>query len=390
MKKNNKKDKAELLEGSRAIALTVKNIEVDVVSAYPITPQTHIVEDLAKFKADGQANYEYILAESEFAAASIILGSSATGVRSYSATSSQGLLLMAEVVYNISGLRLPLVMTIANRAIGAPISIWNDHSDAMALKDSGWIMLFSENHQEAINQHILAYKIAEKLKLPVMVNVDGFILTHSYDSALIPDKKTIAKFLPKYKPELGTYLNPKQPITIGAFFTPQDFWLEKKQMFEDLNKSKTTINKEYKAWQKIFKEKKDKNISIDNGLIEYYGGTKAKNLIIAMGSVCGTIKESLKKSKDTALLKIKCFRPFPWEDIIKYTKNNKNIIVLEKSISLGTMGGPLFLEIKAALKNEKKSIYNYIAGLGGKDISEEMIIDIISDKNKKEKKINFI
>ena len=164
----------QILEGSRAIAEVIKNINPDVVSAYPITPQTHIVEDLAKFKADGEANYEYVRAESEFAAASIVLGASATGARVYSATSSQGLLLMTEVIFNIAGMRLPVVMTCANRAVSAPINIWNDHSDTMSIRDAGWIQLFAASTQEAVEQHILAYKIAEKLKLPVMINVDGF------------------------------------------------------------------------------------------------------------------------------------------------------------------------------------------------------------------------
>lgn len=212
--------KRELLEGSRAIALTIKNICPNVISAYPITPQTHIVEDLAQIKADGEASFEYLRAESEFAAASIVLGASATGARVYSATSSQGLLLMAEVLYNISGMRLPVVMTCANRAISAPISIWNDHSDVMSIKDCGFIQLFAADSQEAVNQHILAYKIAEKTNLPVMVNMDGFILTHSYEPVIIPSKKSIKKFLPDYKPESGTYLDTKNPKTFGAFFAP--------------------------------------------------------------------------------------------------------------------------------------------------------------------------
>ena len=170
MLKNNK----QFLEGSRAIALTIKAIKPAVVSAYPITPQTHIVEDLAQFQADGEVAYEYVRAESEFAAASIVLGASATGARTYSATSSQGLLLMAEVIYNISGMRLPVVMTVANRAISSPINIWNDHSDIMAMRDAGAIILFAENHQEAIDQHLIAYKVAEELSLPAFINVDGF------------------------------------------------------------------------------------------------------------------------------------------------------------------------------------------------------------------------
>ncbi len=210
----------QILEGSRAIALTIKNIKPGVISAYPITPQTHIVEDLAQFKANGEADYEYVRAESEFAAASIVEGASATGVRVYTATSSQGLLLMNEVIYNIAGMRLPVVLTCANRAVSAPINIWNDQQDAMSVRDAGWIMLFAENAQEAVIQHVLAYKIAEKLKLPVMVNVDGYVLTHTYEPVIIPTASQIRKFLPDYKPALGEYLDPKKPITFGAFAAP--------------------------------------------------------------------------------------------------------------------------------------------------------------------------
>jgi pyruvate ferredoxin oxidoreductase alpha subunit len=383
------KEKKELLEGSRAIALTIKNIEPEVISAYPITPQTHIVEDLAKFKANGQADYQYILAESEFAAASIILGASATGARAYSATSSQGLLLMTEVLYNISGLRLPLVMTIANRAIGAPISIWNDHSDAMAVRDAGWIMLFAGDHQEAVNQHILAYKLTENLKLPVMVNVDGFIITHSYDSVIIPSKKTIKKFLPSYKPQANTCLDPKNPITMGAFFTPPDYWQERERLHKDLCSAQKKIKDYYKEWQKIFPIKPFPQPLVDNGLVEYLGPKNAQTIIIAMGSVSGTIKEVLKNQKNTALLRIKSYRPFPEMEIKKLSQKAKQIIVLEKAIAPGSQGGPLFLDVQSALRQTKIDICNYIIGLGGKDVSETMIEKIIHNSNKN-KSVKFV
>ncbi len=382
MNKPKNKKVAQLLEGSRAIALTVNRIEPAVVAAYPITPQTHIVEDLAKFKADGQANYQYLLAESEFAAASIVLGASATGQRVYSATSSQGLLLMTEVLFNISGLRLPVVMTIANRAVGAPINIWNDHSDAMAVRDAGWIMLFAADHQEAVSQHIIAYKIAEALRLPVMVNVDGFILTHSYDSVVIPEKKLIKKFLPNYKPVMGTYLNPQKPITIGAFFTPNDYWQERQNLHLDLLGAEAKINQAYQSWQKLFPVKLSPKPLVDNGLVEYLGPQKAATLIIAMGSVSGTIKEVLKTQPKAALLRIKTYRPFPQAEVLKLAKSAKRIIVLEKAISPGAAGGPLYLDVKASLQGLKIPIINYLLGLGGQDISEEKIQEIIAKKTK--------
>jgi len=379
MNKNNK----QFLEGSRAIAQVIKNIAPDVVSAYPITPQTHIVEDLAKFKADGKANYEYVRAESEFAAASIVLGASATGARTYSATSSQGLLLMTEVIYNIAGMRLPIVMTCANRSVSAPINIWNDHSDAMSVRDSGFIQFFAEDNQEAIYQHILAYKIAEKLKLPVLVNMDGFILTHSYEAVIIPSPKEIKKFLPKYKAESGTYLDPKNPVTLGAFFTPQHYFETRENLHNDLIKSLDIISKEYTQLKKVFKIS-----SGTNGLIEYSGPINPKNVLIAMGSVIGTIKETIKYDKTTGVLKINVYRPFPSGEINKIIKNVKNIAVIEKAISLG-QAGPLYSDLKASLSSNK-NIKNYIVGLGGRDIRVAMIKKIIKDLPLKNKQIKFI
>ncbi len=375
-------NKKQLLEGSRAIALTIKNIEPQVVAAYPITPQTHIVEDLAKFKADNIGKYEYVLAESEFAAASIVLGASASGVRVYSATSSQGLLLMAEVLFNISGLRMPVVMTIANRAIGAPINIWNDHSDIMAMRDCGAIILFASNHQEAVNLHIIAYKVAEKLRIPVLVNVDGFILTHSYDSVIIPEKTLIKKYLKTYKPEKNTYLDPKSPITIGAFFTPNDFWLERKKLHEDILSAKQEIKRAYQDFNKLFKIA---NIS-SNGLLEYHGPKNARKIIIALGSITGTIKEVLKKHKKTALISLQSYRPFPSEDIQKLCQRAEEIIVIDRAISPGALGGPLLLDVKSTLQNN--NIYNYLLGLGGKDVSEEIIDHIL--KTKKHQSLTFL
>lgn len=382
--------KREILEGSRAIALTIKNIEPQVISAYPITPQTHIVEDLAKLKADGEANYEYLRAESEFAAASIVLGASATGVRTYSATSSQGLLLMTEVVHNIVGMRLPVVMTCANRAISAPINIWNDHSDTMSIRDAGFIQFFSSDLQEAVNQHILAYKIAEKTKLPIMINVDGFILTHSYEPVIIPSKEKIKKFLPKYKPERGTYLDSKNPKTFGAFFSPENYMKTRECLQDDLIKSIELIKKEYSLMIKAlgFKNK-------DNGLFEYFGPKNPKIILVALGSVNGTILSTIqsdkKLNKEVALLKIKTYRPFPSLEIAKIISNEAYIGVIEKAINLGQTG-PLYSDLVEALSSNNKkpkNIKNYIVGLGGRDVTEKIIKEIIKDLPKKNKKIKF-
>ena len=700
--KNNK----QLIEGSRAIALTIAAIKPAVVSAYPITPQTHIVEDLAKFKAEGSESYEYVRAESEFAAASIVLGASATGARTYSATSSQGLLLMAEVIYNISGMRLPVVMTVANRAVSAPINIWCfskdtevlmadlnykpinqikigekvlgknkkgqlvystvtklfsrqtndlvtlkteevkitctpehkfycrsghnhwmeaknlkgknlhyfgyprkinnnfkhgwlsgvadgdgcfyiqnnshsfrlkckdkemaetfakwsnelgypvrkprymekfgyflaimtltketknfkkflarkknkdfargylagiydaegsgphkikqaviynndksivkavtdylkilnikfkvyvgtrrgehykndnyhikinnvpeffiqcpsritrkrdnllkmslksvksrlkildvvpihkkttvynietesnnyiangflvhncDHSDIMGMRDAGAILLFAENHQEAIDQHVLAYKIAEKLSLPVFVNVDGFIATHSYESCEIPSAKLIAKFLPVYKPKSGEFLDPKNPITMGVFAGPKYYFDFRKDLQNDLLASAKLIDKEYISWKKIFPtDKKEAAVKIDNGLIEYYGPKNPKTVLVTLGSVAGTIKQVIDDAgpeNSTGLLKIRCYRPFPAEVVKKVLKGAKCVISIEKSYGLGYVP-PLYSDLAAALYGEKIKLESRVVGLGGQDVTEDDISKIIKTYEK--------
>jgi pyruvate ferredoxin oxidoreductase alpha subunit len=377
--------KKQILEGSNAIALTIKNIAPEVVSAYPITPQTHIVEDLANYQANGEADFQYLRAESEFAAASIVLGASAAGTRVYSATSSQGLLLMNEVIYSISGMRLPVVMTCANRAISSPINIWNDHSDVMSIRDAGWLQFFASDNQEAIYQHLLAYKIAETLELPAMVNVDGFILTHSYEAVSIPEIKTIKAFLPK-RPLSGYRLDPKNPITMGAFFGPAYYLETREKLHLDLIAAKALIKKEYAKLQKLLGNKKK---SGDDGLIEYIGPKQAKNIIIAMGSVNGTIEEEIKNKKDVGLLKIKVFRPFPDLEIIKQLKKAKNVAVIDKALSIG-QSGPLYADIVGLDGLENKNIKNYIAGLGGRNISQKTITKIITDMQKRGKKINFV
>ena len=374
----------KIIEGSRAIALTIKNIAPQVVSAYPITPQTHIVEDLALLKSQGLANFSYVRAESEFAAASIVLGASAKGVRTYSATSSQGLLLMTEVLYNISGLRLPVVMTLANRAVSAPINIWNDHQDAMAVRDAGWIMLFAENNQEAVWQHILAYKIAENLSLPVLVNVDGFILTHCYEPVDIPSATLIKKFLTPYKPKPGTFLDTKNPITMGALADPRYYQEERKKLWIDTKKSLEVIKKEYRQLQKILNIKRKAH---DDGLIEYSGNPQATTIIIALGSIIGTIKSALEDNPNFGVLKIKTWRPFPSQAVYDTIKKAKNIIIIEKAISPGNLG-PLYLDVKS-VANDKQNLKNFITGLGGKDFKKEDVLKIIKNFNKYNN-LNFI
>jgi len=370
----------QFLEGSRAIALTIKNINPDVISAYPITPQTHIVEDLAKFQADGQANYEYLRAESEFAAASIVLGASAAGSRVYSATSSQGLLLMTEVIFSIAGMRLPIVMTCANRTISSPINIWNDHQDIMALANPGWIMLFAGDNQEAVYQHVLAYKLAEKLKLPVMVNVDGFVLTHSYEPVSIPSASSIKKYLGTYQPDLNNHLDVNHPMTMGPFVSPNDYLEIRQELHEDLINSLSVINQEYKNCHRALGVK---NSPSEDGLIEYYGSKSAKNILITLGSVAGTIKDVIDQNPKAALLRIKCFNPFPYQEVTKILKTKTNIAVVEKASGLGALG-PLMAKIVPTV-NDRQIIKNYVVGLGGRDVKKQMIEKIINDIMKTKK-----
>lgn len=381
---------AKILEGSRAVAEVVNLINPAVVSAYPITPQTHIVEDLAKFKADGKANYEYVRAESEFAAASIVLGASATGVRTYSATSSQGLLLMAEVIFNIAGMRLPIVITCANRGVSAPITIWNDHQDAMTVRDAGWLMFFAENLQEAVDLHLLAFKVAEKLKLPAMVNMDGFILTHTYEPVIIPTQSQVNKFLPKYKPKTGDYLDVKNPRSFGCFAAPSHYLEIREELHNDLKNSKDEIEIEFKKLQKILNSG-FKILKSDSGLIEYSGAKKSEIIFVAMGSVVGTIKDFVEKSKaKIGVLKIRTFRPFPKDEIIKILSNAKYAAILDKSISLGEEG-ILAAEIKSAAYNKiKTKIQSFVVGLGGRDITTDTLKEIIKLIKKKESGTKFI
>lgn len=391
----------QILEGSQAIAQTVNNIKPSVISAYPITPQTHIVEDLAKLKADGQADYEYVRAESEFAAASIVAGASATGVRTYTATSSQGLLLMTEVLFNIAGMRLPVVLTCANRGVSAPITIWNDHQDAMTMRDAGWLMFFAENHQEAVEQHLLAYKVAEKNKLPAMVNIDGFVLTHTYEGVSVPTLNEVKKYLPTYQPGKGQILDPAAPVSLGAFAAPPYYMDIREELHNDLINSQDTILNEYEELKKLIPssvKESEVEAKLNNGLIEYYGPANPQIILIAMGSLVGTIKDTVdnfnKKMQLTGkvgILKIKTFRPFPTNEILKQIVNAKYVGVVEKAVSLGADNGPLGLDIKAAAKNKLRTkIQDFIVGLGGRDITDKTIIDIIAAVKQKSDQARFL
>ena len=350
-----------LKEASEYLAEVINNLRPDVVCAYPITPQTHIVENLAKLKNDGQANYEYVYAESEFAAASIVQGATAAGSRSYTATSSQGLLLMTEVLYNIAGMRLPVVMTIGNRAIGAPINIWNDQQDSLSVRDSGWIQLYAENIQESVDQHIAAYRIAEQVNIPVMACLDGFILTHIMEYASIPSAEEIARYLPAFNPV--NKLDTAHPQAFGPLIGPKDYMTWRQELHLDLIASQSTIEKSFTE----FTNQWGRPLS----LIEDVNLEQAETILVTMGSLAADVRQFIADQPQLGLLKISCFRPFP-DDLVKALLSQskaKNIAVLDKSIALGTEG-IVATELRRVLSGDSRfNIHSFIMGLGGHTIT---------------------
>ena len=375
----------DVMHGSRAVAEGVKLCDVKVIAAYPITPQTHIVEDLAKFHADGELNCEYILVESEHSAMSATIGASATGARTFTATASQGLALMHEMLFIASGMRLPIVMVNANRALSAPINIWNDQGDSIAQRDSGWIQIYVETNQEAIDTTIQAYKISENedVQLPTMVCMDGFVLTHTVEPVEIPDQEDIDKFLPPYVPKL--YLDPDAPMTQGAFADPSTFTEFRYGQEEGMRNALEVIKEVDKEYQEL--------TGRGYGIIEEYNTKNADIVLVSLGSVVGTIKEVVDEVKDdvsVGVLKIKLFRPFPEKEILNALKNAKVVSVLEKDVSIGMGQGAVYNEIKAALytSNISPKTLGFIAGLGGRDITLDNIRELISlSKNALEKEV---
>lgn len=356
-----------ILEGSHAAAEAAKLCRPDVVSAYPITPQTHIVERLAEMVADGELDSEYICVESEFSALSACLGASAAGSRVYSATSSQGLLLMTEVCFNVAGMRQPIVMSIANRAVGAPLSIWNDQQDSIALRDCGWIQIYAEDAQEIHDFHYIAYKVAEDhdVLLPVFICFDGFILSHTYEPVDMPTQEEVDAFLPPYKPY--NMLDAKNPISMGMYATPEYYMEFRYEIDQAMVRSLDVI----KRVGKEFGEKFGRDYS---NLVESYKLEDADVAIVALGSVSGTIKDAIDEmradGKKVGLLRLIAFRPFPAEDAKKALAGIKKVGVFEKNLSIGArMKGAVGYEVKDAINDSSVSVLSYVAGLGGRDIT---------------------
>jgi pyruvate ferredoxin oxidoreductase alpha subunit len=372
----------EFLEGAVAIARTVATCKPAVISAYPITPQTHIVEELASLIANGKLKAEFINVESEHSAASCVLGASATGVRVYSSTSSQGLLLMAEVLFNAAGMRLPVVMCCVNRAVSAPINIWNDQQDIVTVRDAGLILLFAETIQEACDLHIQAFKIAEdpNIMLPCLVNIDGFILSHGYEPVEIPSQDLVDKFLPSYNPPYKLDVN--NPLTFGPLVGPEWYLETRYAIQETLNNDvKKKIVEVAEEFTKLFGRK-------SYGLFEEYKTEDAETIFVTMGSLAGVIKEVVdelrERGEKVGLLRIITYRPFP-EEVAKVLLKAKRILVLEKCISLGAKG-PLCEDVISVLYTQVSSngsklptVQNFICGLGGRDVSKEELLEAYRD-----------
>lgn len=352
------------IEGSNGVAQAVALCRPEVICAYPITPQTHIVEDLGAMVKSGRLQKcEFINVESEFAALSVAIGSCAAGARSYTATASQGLLFMAEAVYNASGLGLPIVMTVGNRAIGAPINIWNDQSDSMSLRDAGWIQLYAETNQQAVDLHIQAFRIAETLSLPVMVCMDGFILTHAYERIDVPAQDQVDRFLPPFEPR--QVLDPGDPISLGAMVGPEAFTEVRYLAHHKQMQALELIPQVAAEFSEVFGR-------VSGGLVRPYRNMDAETLVITLGSVMGTIEEVIDEMREEGhaigAVTLRSFRPFPHSALRMEIGNAKRVLVLEKSLAVG-MGGIVSNNVHMTLHGSNLPIYSVIAGLGGRPIT---------------------
>jgi len=378
-------DKRVGMEVSIAAAEAVKLARAEAIAAYPITPQTHIVEHLSELVADGELDAEFVPVESEHSALSVCAGTSAVGARTYTSTSSQGLELMHEILFVVAGMRLPIVMSLANRALSAPLSIWNDHSDVMAARDCGWVQIFTENGQEVFDQTICAFKIAEdpRVLIPTIINLDGFTLSHVVEPLFMASQEMVDQFLPLYKPVHR--LHPDKPITMGAFAMPEVYSEAKKSQDIALRDSYSVILEVWEEWGKL--------TGRNYHPMETYRMEGAKVALLTMGSFGEVAMEAVDRLRDkgidVGLLKLRLWRPFPFDVIRESMKGLEVLVVLDRAISTGGIGGPVCSEIKAALYQQTKrpKIISFIAGLGGRDLPpehfEEMVHQALKLKNKK-------
>jgi len=360
------------LEGSVAVAETVARCGPDVVAAYPISPQTHIVEGLARLITDGRVGRcQYLNVDSEFSALSACIGAAAVGARAYTATASQGLLFMAEALFNASGLGLPIVMTVANRAIGAPINIWNDHSDAMSQRDCGWIQLYATSNQEAADLHVQAFALAQELSLPVMVCMDGFVLTHAFEELDVPDAKLVEAFLPRVAPQ--HVLDPDDPMTIGAMVGPEAFtevrWLMHRKQLAALDAIPRVAGRFAAAFGRA-----------SGGLLRGHRLAGAETVIVTLGSVMGTVEDLVDELRDggepIGAVATGCFRPSPVADLREALAGARRVVVVERAFAPG-VGGIVGQDVRLALAGRPCAVHDVIAGLGGRPITRRSLRAVV-------------
>ena len=368
----------ERLSGNEATAIAMKQINPDVIAAFPITPSTEIPQYFSTFVSNGEVDTEFVAVESEHSAMSATIGAEAAGARAMTATSANGLSLMWEMIYIASSLRLPIVMALVNRAVSGPLNIHNDHSDAMGVRDAGWIMLFSENNQEAYDNMLMAHRIAEHkdVQLPVMVCQDGFITSHSIENIELENDEEVKKFVGQYKPE-HYLLNDKEPIAIGPLDLQAYLFEHKAQQAEAMKNAKKVIKEVAKEFEKWTGRKYE--------FFEKYKLDDAEIAIVCMNSTAGTTKavvdELREKGVKAGLLKLRMFRPFPAEEIAEALQGLKAVAILDKADSLNSAGGALFEDVTSAMYVNKKQVpmVNYIYGIGGRDTTTMQIESVYND-----------
>lgn len=374
------------VEGSFAVAEAVKNCEPDVAACYPITPSTHVAEDLADFYANGELKI-FIATESELSSMSACIGASAAGSRTVTVTSSQGMALMHEAVFNAAGNRLPIVMIVGNRSLSAPLNIWNDWEDSIVERDSGWIQVYCENGQESTDAVPQAFRIAEAVSLPVMVCFDGFYITHAVEPIDVPTMEEVRKFLPPFKPAVK--LDPQNPISMGEYAFPSHYQSFREDLHKDMLAAEKKVQEIHDEYAKMFGR------SCGNGLLEEYKSQDAEIVLVSMGSVCGNAKEAIdqlrEKGEKAGLVKLRLVRPFPYAAVAKALEGKRIIGVFEKAYSLGALP-PIYGEVLAAVADAKTkpAVSSFVGGLGGKDVTVGDMLGLFAKLRQGKKLVEWV
>ncbi len=369
------------IEISLAIAEAVGQADCDVIAAYPITPQTHIVEHLSEMVADGHLDAEFVPVESEHSAMSVCCGAAAVGARTFTSTSAQGLALMAEIFFIASAMRLPVVMALANRSLSAPLSIWNDHTDTMMVRDGGWIHVFVENGQEAYDHVFWAFRVAEDpaVRLPVAINIDGFIMTHVIEPIDFEDDELVRRYIPEFKMEKA--LHPDSPVSMGCFGMPEIYTEAQMAREKALVGSYATCIKAWEEWEGLTGRRYHP--------VETYRADDAEYCIVTMGSLGETamaaVDELREQGEKVGVIKLRLWRPFPFDELYRVTEGKKALIVLDRAISFGGPGGPVALELRSAMyrRPQAPAIVDYVAGLASRDVKVEDFMAIILEGKEK-------